>query len=489
MALTIEALLEVTSASRRTRRLLPRITAGMDLVVILLATALATLGRAQLPWFAEADDLTRHVQTGGIAISLTWMVLLAASGSYRSAIFGAGTDEYRLVLNASLGTAGLVGIGSYLTQFPLSRGFFVLLFLVGTPGLLLSRFAIRRGIQQLRRQGSLVQRVLIAGTQEHVDDVAAVLGRESWLGYSVEGCLLPGEASDRPHPYRETPSGIPILGTTGDAARLVEQAGADVIIFGGGAFASAAETRQAALDLEHLPELQIVVAPSLTDVAGDRIQVRPVAGLPLVHLERPRWRDAAHWAKRAFDVVVAGGLLVAAAPLSLLLIAWIKLTDGGPAFFSQIRVGRDGQLFRCWKLRSMVVDAEQRLAALTPDQQEHVLFKQQEDPRITRPGRLIRRYSIDELPQLWNVLRGEMSLVGPRPALPVEVSRYDDGMRRRLHVRPGMTGLWQVSGRSDLSWNDTVRLDLYYVDNWSMIQDLVIMMRTFSAVFAARGAY
>ena len=206
-----------------------------------------------------------------------------------------------------------------------------------------------------------------------------------------------------------------------------------------------------------------------------------------MHLGRSRSQLATNDAKRAFDIVGSLAILALIWPLLLGLMLWVKRHDGGPALFRQTRVGREGTEFTCLKLRSMSIDAEHRLAEI--EARDHVLFKNHDDPRVTRPGRFIRRFSLDELPQLWNVVRGEMSLVGPRPPLQSEVDQYEDDMLRRLNVLPGMTGLWQVSGRSDLSWEDTVRLDLYYVDNWSMIQDVLILARTVSAVLASRGAY
>ena len=236
--------------------------------------------------------------------------------------------------------------------------------------------------------------------------------------------------------------------------------------------------------------VQSIVVPSLTDVAGRRLKVRPVAGLPLVHLEPCRSLHASRWAKRAFDVMGAVCLLVVLLPLTLATALAVKTHDGGPVLFRQIRVGRDGQPFNCLKFRT---HGRGRGAAAWCSREssagDSVLFKMADDPRVTRPGRWIRRFSLDELPQLWNVVCGQMSLVGPRPPLPEEVARYEGDMNRRLRVRPGMTGLWQVSGRSDLSWDDTVRLDLYYVDNWSMVQDLAILARTFRAVVGSEGAY
>ena len=215
-----------------------------------------------------------------------------------------------------------------------------------------------------------------------------------------------------------------------------------------------------------------------------------MAGLPLVHLEAPRTLHASHWAKRVFDIVGSLALLLVTAPVTVVTALAVKFHDGGPILFRQTRIGRDGKPFSCLKFRSMVVDAEHLQADLMVNHERSaVLFKMAEDPRVTRPGKWIRRLSLDELPQLWNVFRGQMSLVGPRPPLPHEAARYGTDMNRRLRVRPGMTGLWQVSGRSDLSWDETVRLDLYYVDNWSMVQDLAILMRTVSAVLSSRGAY
>ncbi len=279
-----------------------------------------------------------------------------------------------------------------------------------------------------------------------------------------------------------------MLGTPNEAACLNGDI-CDAVLFTEGAFDASGDFRQMAWDLEQ-SGIEMIVAPGLTDVSTERLAMRPVAGLPLVHVEPPRSQAALRFAKRAFDIAGAGTLLLLAGPLIVMSALVVRLYDGGPAFFSQMRVGLDGRPFRCWKIRSMVTDAEERLKQLQQQNEgAGVLFKMQHDPRITPFGRFIRRTSIDELPQLWNALKGDMSLVGPRPALPHEVARYEPHERRRLHVRPGLTGLWQVSGRSSLDWEDTVRLDLYYVDNWSMSQDLLILGRTARAVLRAEGAY
>src|SRR6478609_5759956 len=469
---------------RLSARLVPVAAIVVDLLLLAVATVTAMLGRQVLPIFDSRDDVTSLVLVAAGPMLVAWLAMVQGVGGYSREVFGAGTEEYKRIVRASMLCAGLVGIGCYLTSFPLSRGFFLLAFVIGTPLLILGRLALRRVIHRTREHGHLCERLIIAGDPVHVDEVAAVLRRESWLGYTVLGALTaPGV------PATETMAGIPVVGHTDAAAAVVEDLAAEVILFTEGAFGTSQELRRATWELEGLP-VQCIVVPSLTDVASRRLKVRPVAGLPLVHLESCRSLHASRWAKRVFDVIGAVCLLVVLLPVTVLTALTIKAHDGGPVLFRQIRIGRDGQPFHCLKFRSMVVDAEQLRGALVGSSpSDSVLFKMVDDPRVTRPGRWIRRFSVDELPQLWNVVCGQMSLVGPRPPLPDEVARYEGDMNRRLRVRPGMTGLWQVSGRSDLGWDDTVRLDLYYVDNWSMVQDLAILVRTFRAVVGSAGAY
>jgi len=456
-----------------------------DVLAVTFAGVTASLGRDRLQIFDPS--IVRVSDTLGLAGPLImggWLVALWLVGSYSRDVFGAGTDEYKRVLNASVMAAGLVGVGAYLAKFELSRGFFLLLFVIGVPTLIMGRFLLRRALYAARTHGALQQRVVIAGTASHVDEVAGVLRREKWLGYDVVGALVPSWDG-----FSDTGAGVQVIGTPDDLLHAVDVADADVIFVAGGALDSASQLRRIAWELED-HDVQVVVAPSVTDISAERVKVRPVGGLPLMHIDKPRAIHASRAGKRFFDVLGSLALLLLFAPLFLVSAAWIKLHDGGPVLFGQERTGRDGSVFRCLKFRSMVVDAEARLAELhSLTGYEDGLFKMEHDPRITRPGRWLRRYSIDELPQLINVLRGEMSLVGPRPPLPTEVARYAKDTVRRLRVRPGMTGLWQVSGRADLAFDEAVRLDLYYVDNWSMLQDLTILARTLGAVLGSKGAY
>ncbi|MEV7431958.1 sugar transferase [Nocardioides sp. NPDC092400] len=468
----------------RTLRYLPVISFVLDAVLLVTAVLVAVVGRETLSIFPTAASLRQELHTIGPLLVAGWLTTLWLGGAYRPSVYGAGTDEYKRVLNSSLATAALVGVACFFANYPLPRGFYALAFGIGIPALLVVRYVVRRLLHGARRRGALLYRVLIAGSPSHVDEVAAVLRREPHLGYRVVGALTPAHYLEE-----ETRSGIPVLGNSDDATSIVLESGADIVFFASGALASSSHMRQIAWDLEH-EHVQVVVAPGVTDVSSERVRIRPVGGLPLMHIDAPRATDASRWGKRLFDIVGSTALIVVFGPLFLIAAGQVKLHDRGPVFFRHVRVGRDGEEFGCLKFRTMVVEAESMVVDLQEQEgQSALLFKMRNDPRITRPGRWLRRYSVDELPQLFNVLKGDMSLIGPRPQVAREVALYDDAMRRRLRVRPGMTGLWQVSGRNDLSVTEAIRLDLYYVDNWSMMQDLSILAKTFGAVFGSRGAY
>ena len=485
MTISISAPGHVAQAPvRHMLRTLPVTAASLDAAVIAGSLFVAALLRAHIRIF-DISAAVPDVRGTGALIAVGWVAMIAHRGGYDRDLFGAGVDEYKRVVLASALTAGVVGIACYLAKYQLSRGFYLLAFAVGVPALLLGRWLLRKTLQRARTQGHFRQRVLLVGSADSVDDVAHVLQRETWLGYEVLGALTPSTEL-----VVETQSGVPVIGNADEAAALAVDAGADLVLFAGGG-TSSKEMRRHLYALESA-NVHVVVVPGMTDIARERVSMRPVAGLPLVYLRGPSTLAASRWAKRTFDVVGSVALLLAFAPLLAFLALKVRSHDGGPVLFRQERVGRDGRTFPCLKFRTMGTDAEERLAELVEQlayDAANGLFKMKDDPRITRPGRWMRRYSLDELPQLWNVLRGDMSLVGPRPPLPVEVASYDVTATRRLRVRPGMTGLWQVSGRSDLSWSETVRLDVYYVDNWSMLQDLTILARTARAVVASSGAY
>lgn len=434
---------------------------------------------ARYGWHEQAEVVPLWLL---VLFPLAWLLSLVSFGAYSLPYLQNGVDEFRRVATASLTLAGGIGIACYFFDIALSRVFFLVLFGAGLPALLLVRLIRRRVFHRLRRIGALAVPVVVAGSPIHVDAVTRVLRREKWLGYRVVGALTGDES-------RQTPEGLAVLGTVDQVATFARDLDLQAVIFAEGSFHDAQQFTRIAWELER-HSTRIIVVPALNDIAAGRLAARPVGGLPLVHVARPQAVAASRWGKRAFDIVGSMLLILMAAPVVAVAAIAIKLEDRGPVFFKQRRVGRWGEEFECYKMRSMVVDAEARKAELqSRNEGAGVLFKIAHDPRITKVGRFIRRYSIDELPQFLNVLQGDMSLVGPRPALPSEVARYDRDAVRRLDVRPGLTGLWQVSGRSDLSWEETVRLDVYYVDNWSMMQDVLIIARTAKAVLGSAGAY
>ncbi|GHJ06063.1 polyprenyl glycosylphosphotransferase [Micromonospora humidisoli] len=421
------------------------------------------------------------------ALVLVWLVSLKALRCYDDRVLGYGADEYRRVSGASLRLAGGVAIAGYIFDVGVSRGFLGISFAVGTIGLVATRFAARKALHRARCRGDgWSRRVLVVGDTAHVLELVHTLRREPYAGYHVVGACIP-DALLAPVPQRL--SDVPVVGSLRGIPEAAAAIGADTVAVTASGELTATRLRRLGWQLEGTG-IDLVVAPALTDVAGPRIHTRPVAGLPLIHVEAPEFRGARKLVKEFVDRSAAAVALALLLPLVALIALAVKLDSRGPVLFRQTRVGQGGREFGVLKFRTMVVNADALLAELVARNETNgLMFKMRDDPRVTRIGRLLRKWSLDELPQLVNVLLGQMSLVGPRPPLPSEVARYDGDVARRLLVKPGMTGLWQVSGRSDLSWEDGIRLDLYYVENWSLAADLTILWKTFGAVLRGRGAY
>jgi len=462
------------------------------LVTDLLALIWVVFG-VQIAWLGFSSDLatnTADLKLSYFAISVVviavWMTGLAIYDTRGPRVIGVGSSEYRLVADSSVRVFGLIAIAAYLLRVDLARGYVLIAFPLGILVLLLSRWMWRQWLVAERKHGGYSARVLLVGSTASVLHIGRELARSPEAGYRVVGAAVAdGTRGVLPGSTIESHGGID------DVAAALRATGADTVVITSSDDLPPERVRQLSWSLE--PGRQhLVVAPSLTDIGGPRIHTRPVQGLPLIHVETPTYSGRKLYTKRAFDLVGSALLIVVLSPLLVLLAVLVKAGSNGPVFFRQERVGLNGSTFHMFKFRSMVVDAEarlQELSALDRAEGNTVLFKMKDDPRVTRIGAVMRRYSLDEVPQLFNVLVGNMSLVGPRPPLASEVERYDSHVHRRFLVKPGMTGLWQVSGRSDLSWEDSVRLDLYYVENWSMVGDLLILWKTFRAVVTSSGAY
>jgi len=431
------------------------------------------------------DEVTAYnrgylILTGLLPVVL--LAVLAVSRAYERRFLFVGTDEYQRVLRGGVGLIAGAALVSYALDLDLARGYVLAALPTAVVTSVVLRFVLRKRLHLARSRGESLRRVLLVGHELSVIGMTRQLRRERYHGLEVVGACLPPAHDGGVGP-------LPVYGTFDDVANAVDLADADTVVVLSCPELDGVQLRRLAWRLER-DEVDLIVASTLVDVAGGRTTIRPVDGLPMLHVEHPRLHGGSRLVKEAFDRVGALALLAVFGPLLLTVALCVRLTSRGPVLFRQVRVGRDGSLFRIFKFRSMYVDAEARLAELRHlNEHDGVLFKIRDDPRVTRVGRWLRRFSLDELPQLLNVVLGQMSLVGPRPPLPSEVAAYADDVRRRLAVKPGMTGLWQVSGRADLPWEEAVRLDLRYVENWSLSLDLVILLRTMTAVVRSSGAY
>lgn len=419
------------------------------------------------------------------AIMLLWMLLLSGFRTRDPRIAGIGSEEYRRLVTASLVAGATVAVVAYAARLDIARGYVAIALPLGLVLLALGRKGVRTVLAHRRALGQQLLDVLLVGDLDDVRYVGRRIAATPAAGYRVAAvvsdCAEVGTGVDLGTAEAEVVGGID------DVLDVASETGVAAVVVAGAVRGGHERLRRLGWQLEERG-VELVVSSPLADIAAGRVHERPVDGLPLMHVETPDYR--CRRGKRLLDVVGATAGLVVLAPLLAAIALVIRLDDGGPVFFRQRRVGRGSQEFSILKFRTMCVDAEARIAELAAENEgSGPLFKLQRDPRVTRVGAFLRRTSLDELPQLWNVLTGSMSLVGPRPALPSEVAVYEDFADRRLLVTPGMTGLWQVSGRSDLDWAEGVRLDLHYVENWSFLHDLVILARTIPSVLRSRGAY
>jgi len=445
----------------------------------IVAASVAALVALALGWGQTSTTTTAFAAV----LPLAWIVTIGLAGGYQHRFLGIGSEEYNRVALGALGLIALVATVSWAAELSLARPFVAVAFPVAAFLTFAGRKALRVGTRALRRRGRMRHRTVVLGEGLGVSELAAHLKASSKHGYDVIGACLTGADSYRPD------CSVPVMGDADDVADVVREHDADTVAVVPSPTLTSEKLRRLAWQLEPTGA-NLVVAPSLMDVAGPRIAVRPVEGLPLLHVEQPRFSGVKRLVKETYDPVVAGLGLLLLSPLLAAVALAIKLDSPGPVLFRQSRVGRQGERFTIFKFRTMVVDAEGQKAALAHlNEGSGPLFKMKKDPRITKVGAILRKTSLDELPQLINVVTGSMSLVGPRPHLPEEIELFGDDFRRRLLVKPGLTGLWQVSGRSDLSFEESVRVDLRYVENWSFAMDVLILWRTLSVVVKGSGAY
>ncbi len=450
--------------------------------------AIADLGCAVVGVFVAAQirfgsDVTETYLALSLTLPLLWVAALWLAGGYDVRFIGTGSDEFRKVLAAGVSLTATVAIFSYAVNIELSRAYVVIALPSVTVFDLAARYGIRKRLHRQREAGQCLLTVVAVGHELAVANLVTELHRDRYHGLTVVGaCVIrPGECDEV--------VGVPVYGGLDDVTAAVKAFGADTVAVLACPEMDGVRLRSLAWELEKTGT-DLCLSPALLDVAGPRTTIRPTAGLTLLHVDHPQLAGLRLVLKGLFDRCVAAVALILLAPVLATLAAVIRLCDRGPALFTQTRVGKNGHVFRIYKFRTMVADAEQRRAELLPsNDSDGVLFKLRADPRVTALGVYLRRWSIDELPQLLNVLLGHMSLVGPRPALPDEAERYAEHVRRRLVVKPGLTGLWQINGRSDLSWDESVRLDLRYVENWSFALDLQILWKTLSAIVGGSGAY
>jgi exopolysaccharide biosynthesis polyprenyl glycosylphosphotransferase len=418
-----------------------------------------------------------------LLLPLLWTTAVRVFGGYERRFLGAGSDEFRRVLNAGLSLTCGLALLSYALNNELSRLYLMISMQLIVVLDLAARYALRKRLHRMRRNGKCMSTVVAVGHYSAVRQLISELRREPHHGLEVVAACLAGDST-----VAEV-AGVPVVGDLDATASVVRNIGAGTVAVLSCPEMDGVKLRTLAWELEKTGT-NLCVAPALLDVAGPRTTVRPTAGLTLLHVDHPQLSGPRQVIKDVFDRSVAAFGLLAVWPVLLAIAAAIRLSDHGPVLFTQTRVGKGGEPFKIYKFRTMVVDAEARLAAIREQNDfDGVLFKIRGDPRVTAIGARLRKWSLDELPQLVNVLRGEMSLVGPRPALPEEAAAYADHVRRRLIVKPGLTGMWQVNGRSDLTWDESVRLDLRYVENWSFVLDLQILWKTVSVILRGSGAY
>lgn len=486
------AILRSRSARERRHGKYARRLIFSDSVIICLSVGSAQIlrfwdqpVRVDSPWVSNTGFGYTAVSC---LLAVLWMGFLSL-GSRSAKVAGRGLEEYAVLIAATLQLFGLAAIASMLFHVDVSRGYLAIALPLGLTGLVVSRWAWRRHTARIRRRGLDQDRLLIVGTAVAAHDVATEFARDPWAGYQIVGICTPEGPAQVDSSIAVDGQQIPIVGMSQAILDAVHRTGVHTVALAATHGLRPVDVRRLMWELDAL-QVDLMLAPGMIDIADRRLHSRPVAGMAMFEVVKPQYSQANSLIKRGFDISFALVALLLVSPMMVATALAVRLTSPGPTFYRSERIGMDGAPFRMTKFRSMYVDAESRMPALIAANGGDVLFfKMKDDPRVTRVGKLMRKFSIDELPQFFDVLRGTMSVVGPRPQVRREVDSYDDLVSRRLTVKPGLTGLWQISGRSDLAVEDAVRLDLTYVENWSLYRDLIIIVKTVRTVLLGSGAY
>jgi len=444
-----------------------------DIIATAAAVMTAVIGR-----FAVGVPVngTVWLYTGiGLLFGVAWLATLGLSGAYEHRYLGVGTDEFKRVIVGTAALFGLVGTVSYILKADISRGFVLIALPLGLVALIIGRALLRRWLYRQRSAGAQLCRTLLIGYPHQTAAMSAVFEADPGAGFQATAWYRP--------PVGNLDAWVNMI----DA--LIERERIDAVAMMQSDHVTDDVIRLLSWQIEGR-NIDLLVAPTLGDHAGPRLTFRPAAGLPLIHLDEPHLTGSKQITKRGIDIVGSAALLIVLSPIMLLIALAVRLTSRGPVIFKQKRVGRDGEQFTMMKFRTMVNGAdklhEAAIAEALAAGSETTLPT---DKRITKPGQFLRRWSLDELPQLMNVLNGTMSLVGPRPLLLSEADDLPAHIQRRHLTKPGLTGLWQISGRKGTTWDERMRLDLYYVENWSPALDVVILLKTAKAVISGNGAY
>jgi exopolysaccharide biosynthesis polyprenyl glycosylphosphotransferase len=448
-----------------------------DVVAVVSAVIVGFVLRWTIPYSLDLGDGTYVLFA--LVVLFSWIAALFTLGAYDTRILGVGSEEFKRVVTASASVFAAVAIVAFAFKLDLSRGFVLITFVVGLTLILIVRWVLRAWLRNERRYGHFLHRTIVIGTGERQAEIVDLLDRDPIAGFTVVDVVE--------EPELETNEGDLDMWLDEVMTRIsLEEA--DTVAVAGSPAMGQEVIKKLSWRLEG-PRIDLLVAPTLGDFAGPRVTMRMAADLPLLHLDEPQLTGSKRAIKRGLDIVFGTLLLILFSPFMLVAAIGVKLTSRGPIFYSQERVGRGGEPIIITKFRTMYVGADEQRGEVIGLPDEKIFDRYKRDPRITPFGRFLRRWSIDETPQVMNVIRGNMSLVGPRPVLLDEIPLLGDADHRRHLTKPGLTGLWQVSGRKGVDWDERMRLDLDYVEHWSPALDLVIVAKTFKAVLMGDGAY